>query len=196
MTSPVCLLEQHRGQKLQRDFPLLCLPSSYQLTVAIARYSQQTNLPFTTLTVGQLGLFHPAFSAALMAALKLTRFGFTLHTGMVFLESQLRVRSVRLVKNPPLDHPRHLLWPSVSNSIPRCHCPLFSQALMVALMLMTFGALLAFRDQDFATEIYQTWELRRSSSRPQQKLNGCSFSVRPRRRTWNIHRRKCSALCH
>ena len=26
---------------------------------------------------------------------------------------------------------------------------------MVALMLMTFGALLAFRDQDFATEIYQ-----------------------------------------
>lgn len=89
MTSPVCLLEQHRGQKLQRDFPLLCLSSSYQLTVAIARCSQQTNLPFTTLTVGQLGLFHPAFSAALMAALKLTRFGFTLHTGMVFLESQL-----------------------------------------------------------------------------------------------------------
>ena len=89
MTSPVCLLEQHRGQKLQRDFPLLCLSSSYQLIVAIARCSQQTNLPFTTLTVGQLGLFHPAFSAALMAALKLTRFGFTLHTGMVFLESQL-----------------------------------------------------------------------------------------------------------
>ena len=62
----------------------------YRLPVAIARYSQQTNLPFTAVTVGQLGLFHPAFSAALMAALKLTRFGFTLHTGMVFLiESQL-----------------------------------------------------------------------------------------------------------
>ena len=29
---------------------------------------------------------------------------------------------------------------------------------MVALMLMTFGALLAFRDQDFATELDKTWE--------------------------------------
>ena len=78
-----------------------------------------------------------------MAALKLTRFGFTLHTGMVFSNPSCRVRSGQIGEKSTIGPSQASAMAERQQQHPRCHCPLFSQALMVALMLMTFGLWLA-----------------------------------------------------
>lgn len=127
-----CLLLNHHRQKMERNLPLLSLHGTY---LQIRKFPRESIQQTKTKRPGLLCCTDGSIETH-----KICSYTPLWHIHPKF--ATLNRRTSLSMQLSWLDR-RILSKLSVSNCSARCHCPLFSQALMVALTLITLGAFLA-----------------------------------------------------